>query len=55
MADTKIVQDKQPTDTKIGKERVQHPEDMEIEHDIVTQEPVSSNLVVETATMELKE
>ena len=36
-------------------ERVQQPEDMEIGHATATQEPMSFNLVVEVATLELKE
>ena len=40
-------QEKQSIDTEI----IQHPKDMEIEHDTVTQELVSFNLVFEVATI----
>ena len=40
---------------KIVLDGVQQPKDMEIEHDTVTQELTSFNLVYEAATLELKE
>ena len=49
-----IVQEQQSDDTEIVQEGVQHHEDMEIEHDTATKEPMTLNLVVETTTMELK-